>query len=548
MIPNNKIDFAIITALPEELDAVLSKLGHCEPVGRKSDTLPFYRAEIGQAQVLVTRSGAGNIKAALTAATLLERYHPEYLLMVGIAAGFQGKVELGDVVIAESCYYDGPGKDTSDGKLPAPRQIPTGLLLARSKDYQALDWKENIHVQSPAGGHQPNIHHGVIASSETVIGDKRKMASLLATHRELRAVAMEGYGAADAAFGNKVDFLEIRGICDLGDENKDDKWHKYAADVVAAYAVGLLRYIESLPIWNDSIQQEPKDAKGLWWSKLSKRWQAVFKEAIGLEEDESPDEDELVAILGLTKLDCDKKKLFSLEPLRALTGLQELECDINELTSLEPLRALTGLQKLGCSNNQLTNLEPLRALTGLQSLSCEFNQLTNLEGLQALTGLQTLKCEYNQLTSLEPLRALTGLQTLYCNGNQLTSLEPLQALTGLQTLWCWSNQLTNLEGLQALTNLQTLWCSYQRLTNLEPLRALSGLQTLYCGSNQLTSLEPLRALTGLQHLGCDNNQLTSLKPLHGLKSLKKLACRNNRLNQQEIKRFKKAVPFCEVLS
>lgn len=250
MTPNHKIgkiDFAIITALQIELDAVLSKLGHYQSVGTKTDSLPFYGAAIGRAQVLVTRSGPGNTSAAIAGNTVLERFHPDHVLMVGIAAGFQGKVELGDVVVAEACYYDGPGKETSDGKLPAPRQLPTGAFLsARSKDYNALDWKDNIQVQSPGGGSQPSVHHGVIVSSETVVGNPERMASLLGTHRECRALAMEGYGVAQAAWHKKIDFLEIRGICDFGDGNKNDDWHKYAADVAAAYAVGLLGYIEPI--------------------------------------------------------------------------------------------------------------------------------------------------------------------------------------------------------------------------------------------------------------------------------------------------------------
>jgi serpin B len=259
-----------------------------------------------------------------------------------------------------------------------------------------------------------------------------------------------------------------------------------------------------------------------WWSSLDVQWQAIFKAAIGIKSE--PTAEELVAILSLTQLDCHSKELTSLEPLRALTGLQTLNCGGNQLTSLEPLRALTGLQTLGCRDNHLTSLEPLRALTGLQNLECAANQLTSLEPLRALTDLQTLNCLGNQLTNLEPLRACSGLRVLHCGWNYLTSLEPLQACPDLQTLNCRSNELTN----------------------LEPLRACPGLQTLDCGGNQLTSLEPLRALTGLQTLNCCVNQLTNLEPLHGLKSLKQFGCRSNpSLSQPEIKRFKKAVPFCQ---
>jgi internalin A len=148
--------------------------------------------------------------------------------------------------------------------------------------------------------------------------------------------------------------------------------------------------------------------------------------------------------------------------------------------------------------------------------------------LEAILSLTKLECYEQKLTHLEPLRALTGLQTLECWNNQLTSLEPLRACTGLQTLWCWNNQLTSLEPLRALTGLQSLSCSYNQLANLEPLRALTGLQSL---------------------LNCSYNQLTSLEPLHGLKSLKELHCEGNpSLSQQEIQRFKKAVPACQVKS
>jgi len=108
-----------------------------------------------------------------------------------------------------------------------------------------------------------------------------------------------------------------------------------------------------------------------WWSSLDAQWQAIFKEAIGIKTE--PTAIELVAILSLTKLDCHKKKLTSLEPLRALTGLQTLDCGWNQLTSLEPLRACSGLQTLNCWRNRLTSLEPLHGLKSLKQLECGNN-------------------------------------------------------------------------------------------------------------------------------------------------------------------------------
>jgi Leucine-rich repeat (LRR) protein len=86
------------------------------------------------------------------------------------------------------------------------------------------------------------------------------------------------------------------------------------------------------------------------------------------------------------------------------------------------------------------------------------------------------------------------------------------------------------------------------LTSLEGLQGCTGLQTLDCEMNPLTSLEGLQGCTGLRILDCWRNQLTSLEPLHGLKNLKQLMCQYNSyyLSVQEIERFKKAVPSCDV--
>jgi serpin B len=161
-----------------------------------------------------------------------------------------------------------------------------------------------------------------------------------------------------------------------------------------------------------------------WWSSLNKQWQAIFKEAIGINSE--PTVDELMTILNLTQLNCNSKGLTSLEPLRALTGLQTLNCGGNQLTSLEPLQGYTYLKFLDCRDNHLTSLEPLRALTGLRTLGCSHNHLASLEPLQACLGLRVLHCGWNQLISLEPLHGLKSLKDLDCKGNPSLSVQKIE--------------------------------------------------------------------------------------------------------------------------
>lgn len=58
------------------------------------------------------------------------------------------------------------------------------------------------------------------------------------------AVEMEASGIADAAWEEETGYLVIRGICDYGDDFKNDDWQEYASIVAACYARDV---IENLP-------------------------------------------------------------------------------------------------------------------------------------------------------------------------------------------------------------------------------------------------------------------------------------------------------------
>ncbi|MBD0347138.1 MAG: SAVED domain-containing protein, partial [Coleofasciculus sp. Co-bin14] len=179
----------------------------------------------------------------------LNRWHPSNVLMLGIAGGVRGKVELGDVVVAKFVFYYELAKLTLEGEQLRPNQFPTDqLLYTRAYVYEATEWKGMIEVLRP--GHisetsLPNVHFDPIASGEKVIADEETIPKLVKVCPKLVAVAMEGAGVARAArnypHGQPPRFLEIRGICDFADPNKNDDWHDYAANAAAAFAVGWLR-------------------------------------------------------------------------------------------------------------------------------------------------------------------------------------------------------------------------------------------------------------------------------------------------------------------
>ena len=91
--------------------------------------------------------------------------------------------------------------------------------------------------------HVPAVHFGPIASGEKLIADKATLLQLIEHVPKLLATEMEGAGVAKATtqYTPSPGFLEIRGISDFADEQKNDDWHPYAAHAAAAFTIGLLR-------------------------------------------------------------------------------------------------------------------------------------------------------------------------------------------------------------------------------------------------------------------------------------------------------------------
>lgn len=237
---SNNIDLAVITALQIERDAVLSRLDNAE----REPNGAYYTGKIGSYHVIVSLlPEMGNVESGITATQLLERFQPQNLIMLGIAAGNPAKVGLGNVVVANFCEYYELAKLTPDGKQTRTRQLPSSVaLLTSAKNYKGTDWQTAIAIPNQAVSHHPQVYFGPIGSGEKVIADNETLPMLLQNCPELLAVAMEGAGVARAVMHYEhSNFLEIRGISDFADPQKNDDWQEYAANAAAAFLLAWVR-------------------------------------------------------------------------------------------------------------------------------------------------------------------------------------------------------------------------------------------------------------------------------------------------------------------
>ncbi len=249
------IDFAFVTALPIERDALLRRLERSEVVQDDFEPLTYYRGHISipatdeyYEVVIVMLLGMGNDEAAVSTVKVIERWQPAYVLMVGIAGGVPGKVALGDVVVSDFVYYYEPAKRTPRGEQHRPQQfLSDRLLYGRALAYEAGEWRSDIAIARPGATQAdipyPKAYFGAIGSGEKVIADAGTISRLLKECSRLLAVAMEGAGVARAAAQqpHPPPFIEVRGICDYANEQKNDDWQPFAAEAAAAFTVGLLR-------------------------------------------------------------------------------------------------------------------------------------------------------------------------------------------------------------------------------------------------------------------------------------------------------------------
>lgn len=211
---------------------------------------------------ITTAYDKGNENAKKITKDFINKFNPEVVMLVGIAAGVKSEVKLGDVVISkEVCYYE-PSKITSNGVQPRwlskeTGDFPLSAITTFSRNNGALyDWHDNFHrvegklrregLPDPLEILHPEIHIGTIASGEKILAD----GSLQVMHdnidANIRAGETEGWGFLRAANEEKKDWIVIRGISDFGDDKtKDgknkDRYHHSAANAAATFALTFLK-------------------------------------------------------------------------------------------------------------------------------------------------------------------------------------------------------------------------------------------------------------------------------------------------------------------
>ncbi len=196
---------AIMGAMPEETAPIIAQLEDT-----RSETTAKNRYTIGRykgTELVVAYSKIGKVFAALTAATLLERYDCDMLLFSGVAGAINPSLSIGDLIVASSlCQHD---LDITAFGHPYG-YVPEGEVFIKSDE----GLRKIAHRVAEKKGIA--LREGVIATGDQFVADSACKAWIAKT---FGADALEMEGAAVAVVCDALNrpFCILRSISDAAD-------------------------------------------------------------------------------------------------------------------------------------------------------------------------------------------------------------------------------------------------------------------------------------------------------------------------------------------
>ena len=221
------------------------------------DGYVFRAGVLNGRDVVIGRSGAGKVNAAIVATLMLSHFKPVALLFSGTAGAVDPALRQGDVVVGTTVAQHDAGVLTAAGmRRGGLRNAVTGemdpvlvpasmpLLMTARRSIQTVTLPS---MKTPDGERVPRVLEGVIVTGDVFVTDpvrRDELRSVLGA----TAVEMEGAAVVQTCRQFAVPCLVVRGITDRADTEASSNYRQFigvasqnAAAVVAAIIRGLER-------------------------------------------------------------------------------------------------------------------------------------------------------------------------------------------------------------------------------------------------------------------------------------------------------------------
>lgn len=196
---DNKEYIGIIAAMDEELEAIVELVD-----GLKEEKIGYFTylvGEIGDQDVIITKSGVGKSLSAMTTTALISNFKISKVINIGVAGALQEEVKVGDIVVSDRIAL-------SDFDL-------TGFGTPQSFETERFSFAADEELVAALKGlNMDNMHFGSSTSSDTFISSPEQVKGVLDNFPTSLSADMEAGSIAMVLNEFDIPFVIVRAMSD----------------------------------------------------------------------------------------------------------------------------------------------------------------------------------------------------------------------------------------------------------------------------------------------------------------------------------------------
>lgn len=198
----------IIGAMESEIEALRGQMLNAKET--RAAGMSFYEGLLMSRPVVLARAGIGKVHAAMCAQMMIERFHPDLVLNIGVAGALIDDLSIGDIVIAESAVQH--DMDTS------PIGDPKGMISGPNIVHLPCDKGAVAALEKAAKRAGLRIVRAAVATGDQFVDSLEKKQEI-ACQFGAAACDMEGGAIAQVCLENGVPYAAYRAISDTARGN-----------------------------------------------------------------------------------------------------------------------------------------------------------------------------------------------------------------------------------------------------------------------------------------------------------------------------------------
>lgn len=179
-----------------------------------------WEGRIKERKIALVITGVGKVNAAVATTLAIEKWNPDYLLLIGTGGAYpSSELKLLDLAMASCEIYGDEGCYTSQGWQDTER-LGRAMLSAKGKNYYNC-----IPLSPPeefSKGKQ--VVAGPFITVSAITGTDERARELEELYPGIICENMEGAAVAHVATIYGLNLLEIRGISNIVGERKREEW------------------------------------------------------------------------------------------------------------------------------------------------------------------------------------------------------------------------------------------------------------------------------------------------------------------------------------